>query len=162
MNPDTDPTTSALATSAGEILAGAVFGAILAALLVILREGTPSANTEILGGAVLFGGLGVIRASRRSDSLRMLWNEARLQWHGTREELSVYVRAAMRTLRAADHWALQQFRRLAEMRSREARLPADGQVGSALDQDPHRLTAAPRSTTMAGCAPPGPPSSSWD
>jgi hypothetical protein len=117
MHPETDLHDPPLAVSAGEILAGGVFGAILAALLVILRDGTPSANAEILGGALLFGGLGVIRASRRGDSLRMLWNEARLQWHGTREELGVYTRAAMRTLRAADHWALQQFRRLAEMRS---------------------------------------------
>lgn len=117
MHSETDPTNSPLATSAGEILAGGLFGAILAALLVVLRDGTPSANAEILGGALLFGGLGVIRASRRGDSLRKLWTATRVQWRGTREELGVYARAALRMLRAADEWALQQFRRLAEMRS---------------------------------------------
>lgn len=117
MYTDTDIETSSLAVSAGEIIAGGVFGAILAALLVILRDGTPSAGAEILGGALLFGSLGVIRASRRGESLRMLWNETRMHWSEARKELIVYSRAAMRTLRAMDEWALQRFRRLADTRS---------------------------------------------
>ena len=117
MYTDTDIETPSLAVSAGEILAGGIFGAILTALLVILRDGTASASAEILGGALLFGGLGVIRASRRGESLRMLWNETRMQWRQARRELAIYSRAAMRTLRAMDEWALQRFRRLADTRS---------------------------------------------
>ena len=114
MHSETDSQISPLTVSAGEILAGAFFGAVLAALLVILRDGTPTAGGEILGGALLFGSLGAIRATRHGESMGLIWRTARLQWAGTRGEIALYARAAVRTLRAFDHWALQRVRKLAE------------------------------------------------
>lgn len=111
------PRGDSLATATGEIFAGAFFGGVLAALLVILRDGTPTAGVEILGGAILFGGLGMIRASRRGESARILWNESRARLTQAGAELSFYLRATSEKLRSADEWAKQRVRRLADSRS---------------------------------------------
>lgn len=111
------PTRESLATATGEIFAGAFFGGVLAALLVILRDGTPTASVEILGGAMLFGGLGLIRATRRGESARLLWNQSRARLTQAGSELSFYLRATGDKLRSADEWAKQWVRRLADSRS---------------------------------------------
>lgn len=111
------PTRDSLATATGEIFAGAFFGGVLAALLVILRDGTPTAGTEILGGAILFGGLGVVRAARCGESARILWSESRTRFSQAGAGLSFYLRATGAKLRSADERAKQRVRRLAASRS---------------------------------------------
>lgn len=94
----------------GQIVPAAFFGAILSALLVILRHGTPTATTEIVLGAVLFGGLGVVRCARQLGSLRTVWTGIRDRIYAFQDDLEPVARTV-------HEWTVKRIRQLAEMRS---------------------------------------------